>query len=403
MGRRIVVLGSSFGGYNTALALKKRLGADADVTVVSKEDVFTFIPSLPWVAAGWREPDAIQFPVAGGLKSRGITFVQDTITAAEPERNRVIGAKGRYEYDYLAAATGAELDFSAVPGSDPAEGVCHTIFTVDQALAARDALSGVISKGEGSLVFVNLQGASCLGPVYEMAMIADSLLRRRGTRSRFRITLLTNEPFLGHFGVGGFGAMTRMLEDEFADRDIRWRVNLQTARITDSAVELSDGSSIESDFTLAVPPFFGSHAYMGVEGLSNPRGFIPVDDYLANPRHPNVYAVGVAMALAPPEATPVPVGVPKTGHMTESMAMAAARNIAADIRGGEKARGKDFSVVCIADGGDTGFYLAASPLLPPRDRLSHKEGKWARLMKVAFEKYYMASLRHGLPRMDFGW
>jgi len=66
-------------------------------------------------------------------------------------------------------------------------------------------------------------------------------------------------------------------------------------------------------------------------------------------------------------------------------------------------RGKDFSVICIADGGDTGFYLAASPLLPPRNKLTHREGKWARLMKVAFEKYYMASLRYGLPGADFGW
>jgi sulfide:quinone oxidoreductase len=116
-----------------------------------------------------------------------------------------------------------------------------------------------------------------------------------------------------------------------------------------------------------------------------------------------VYAVGVSLAIPPPFETPVPVGVPKIGQMTDAMAETAAHNIAADIKGGSKKRGKDFSVICIADAGDTGFYLSASPLLPPRNKLVHKKGKRAHYMKLAFEKYYMASLRYGLPHLDFGW
>jgi NADH dehydrogenase FAD-containing subunit len=41
----------------------------------------------------------------------------------------------------------------------------------------------------------------------------------------------------------------------------------------------------------------------------------------------------VNIAIAPPAATPVPAGVPKTGQMTEGMARVAAHNIAADING----------------------------------------------------------------------
>jgi len=41
-------------------------------------------------------------------------------------------------------------------------------------------------------------------------------------------------------------------------------------------------------------------------------------------KNANIYAAAVAVAIAPPGPTPVLVAVPKTGHMTELMAKAAA-------------------------------------------------------------------------------
>lgn len=400
MGKRVLVLGSSFGGYTAAMTLKKLVPADVEVTVVSTDDVFTFIPSLPWVVAGWKAPEKIQTPVADKFGRAGVGFFKDTIVKLHPSENRAQGVVGDYGYDYVVIATGSELDFAAVPGMGPEGGNSYGIFSVNQALQARSALERAIAKGGGTLVFGNAQGASCLGPPYEMAMIADTMLRRKGLRAKFKIDLFTNEPFLGHFGVGGFGAMTRMLEDEFADRSIEWRVNSKIAGITESSVELDDGTKYDNDFSMIMPPFYGSHAYMDIDGLANPRGFILTDDYLANPKYPNVYAVGVSLAIAPMGGTAVPVGVPKTGQMTEDMAQVAARNIAVDIAGGEKKRGKDFSITCIADGGDKGFFISGSPLSPPRNKLAHREGRVFHYLKEAFEIYYMMCLRNGLPRLD---
>lgn len=403
MGKQILVLGSSFGGYHSAIRLRKLLGKEHSIKVISSEDTFTFIPSLPWVMMGWREPSAIKFPVANSLRRKGIDFTQDTIVKADPDNNRVMGKQGEYHYDYLVAATGSELDFDAIPGLGPDKGHSHSIFSIEQALKAKNALKQIIDRGSGSLVFGNTQGASCLGPVYEVAMMVDTYLRQKKLRNKFKLSLFTNEPHLGHFGVGGFGKMTRMLEDEFADRDIEWKVNNKLSSVTPENIELDDGEILKNDFSLIVPAFYGSHAYMGIEGLSNPRGFIIGDDYLCNPKYQNIYTVGVSLAIAPPFKTTVPVGVPKTGQMTEEMAGVAAHNIAADIKGGSKRRGKDFDVICIADAGDTAFYLSASPLLPPRNKLVHTKSKKAHFMKIAFEKYYMASLRYGLPKTHFGW
>lgn len=400
MGKQILVLGSSFGGFNAALNLRKLLGAGHSIKVVSSDPAFTFIPSLPWVVAGLRDPSRIRHPLYDRFAKAGVEYVNDTITAVRPEQCLAEGKNGAYNYDYLVAATGSEADFAAAPGMGPHGGFSHGVFNVEQAVTARDALLKVIGSGSGSLVFGNAQGASCLGPPYEMAMITDTLLRRRGIRNKFKITLFTNEPHLGHFGVGGFGAMTRMLTDEFADRDIEVLLNAKIAGVTPAEVELEGGTKLKNDFSLIIPPFYGSHAYMGVEGLANPRGFVLADDHLANPKYPNIYAVGVSLAIAPPTPTPVPVGVPKTGQMTDVMAKRAAHNISADINNGTKVNGKDFSVICIADAGDTAFFIGAKPLLPPRNLLIHKKGIYFHWAKEMLETYYMASVRYGLPLPD---
>src|SRR5665811_2476721 len=60
---RIVIIGGSFGGVNTAYRLRRELGEGAKITVISAEPHFTFIPSLPWVTMGWREPDRLRVPL----------------------------------------------------------------------------------------------------------------------------------------------------------------------------------------------------------------------------------------------------------------------------------------------------------------------------------------------------
>ena len=47
--KRVVVVGGSFGGLNAAIDLRKRLPRAAEITVISRDAAFTFLPSLPWV------------------------------------------------------------------------------------------------------------------------------------------------------------------------------------------------------------------------------------------------------------------------------------------------------------------------------------------------------------------
>ena len=401
--KRVVVVGGSFGGVNAAYELRRRLPKDAEITVISRDAEFTFIPSLPWVIMGCRDPSRLQVPLDAPLQRRRIRFVHDDVKELDPQKCQVRTASQTYPYDALVIASGAELDYAAVPGLGPQAGHTFSTFTCAEAAASRDALARVLAADKGRIVIGAAAGASCVGPAYEIVMMIDTVLKRARKRHRFSIAFVTPEPFLGHFGVGGIGAAPRMVQDEFAERHIDSVVSARIAEAGPDRLILADGSEHPFDFSLVIPAFLGSPFVRGVDGLANPKGFITVTPHLASTKVANIYAAGVAVAIAPTGPTPVPVAVPKTGHMTELMAQAAARNIAAEFTGGVKVDGMTLPSTCIADAGDTAFYMFADPFLPPRNKVIVKRGKWARYLKLTFERYYLARIRHDLPSMDFGW
>ena len=65
------------------------------------------------------------------------------------------------------------------------------------------------------------------------------------------------------------------------------------------------------DGFLVLPGFKGVDAVYGIEGLVNPRGFVLIDKHQRNPAYPNVFVVGVCVAMPPVEVTPVPTGIAK--------------------------------------------------------------------------------------------
>ena len=51
----VVILGAGLGGTIMAYELRDLLGRGHTISVVSKGSTYSFVPSNPWVAVGWRE------------------------------------------------------------------------------------------------------------------------------------------------------------------------------------------------------------------------------------------------------------------------------------------------------------------------------------------------------------
>ncbi len=399
----IVVLGAGLGGMPMAYEMKEQLRPSDRVTVVGNGPNFHFVPSNPWVAVKWRKRGDIEFAAAPCLAKKGIGFDPRGAKRVHPERSQLELSDGTMlDYDYLVIATGPKLAFDEVEGLGPnghTQSVCH----VDHAEKAAQAWEAFVAE-PGPIVVGAVQGASCYGPAYEFAFIMDTDLRRRKIRDKVPMTFVTAEPYIGHLGLGGVGDSKTMLESALREHHIKWICNAKVTKVeagTMHVVEHDDEGKPKKEHTLPfrysmmLPAFKGIDAVFGIEGLTNPRGFISINQHQRNPKFQNIYAVGVCVAIPPVEVTPVPTGAPKTGYMIESMVSATAHNIRAELDGREPDQKATWNAVCLADLGDTGIAFVALPQIPPRNVNWFSEGKWVHVAKVGFEKYFIRKMKRG--------
>jgi len=400
----IVIMGAGIGGLSMAYELRAAVRSSDHITVVSKDPRFHFVPSNPWVAVDWRQRKDIELDPAATLARKKIEFIPVGVRRLDPASNSMQLEDGRtLAYDYLVIATGPKLAFDEIPGLGPHGGFTQSVCHVDHAETARDRWLDFV-RAPGPVVIGAVQGASCFGPAYEFAMILDAELRKRRIRDQVPMTFVTSEPYIGHLGLGGVGDSKGLMESVLRERHIKWICNAKVTRVEAGTMHVvehdEDGKpkrehALPFNYSMMLPAFKGIDAVFGIEGLTNPRGFITIDRYQRNPAWPNIFAVGVCVAIPPVEATPVPTGTPKTGYMIESMVTATAHNIRALLDGREPAEKATWNAVCLADFGDTGAAFIALPQIPPRNVNWFGQGKWVHLAKVGFEKYFLHKMRKG--------
>ena len=400
----VVILGAGLGGTVAAFEIKDALGYAADVTVVNQGSTFHFVPSNPWVAVRWRKREAIEVQLEPVLRKRDIRLLPQGCTRVRPADNQIdLGDGTALDYDYLVIATGPELAFDEIEGLGPTPGFTQSVCHVDHAEVAADAFDA-LAANPGPVIIGAVQGASCFGPAYEFALILDTELRRRKIRDRVPMTFVTSEPYIGHLGLDGVGDTKGLLESEMRDRHIKWITSAKVKKVEAGMMHveaIDDDGSIKAThalpftYSMMLPPFRGVPAVRGVEGLVNPRGFILADKHQRNPTFHNVYSLGVCVAIPPVGPTPVPVGVPKTGFMIESMVTAIAHNLRQEINDQAPTHEATWNAICLADFGDGGVAFFAQPQIPPRNINWAASGKWVHLAKVGFEKYFIGKVKRG--------
>ncbi len=406
---RIVILGAGLGGSVVAFEIHEALGARAEITVINKGGTYHFVPSNPWVAVSWRKRSAIEVDLKPVFTKRGIRFHTEGALRVDPVNN-VVRLNGGQEipYDYLVIATGPELAFDEIPGLGP-EGFTSSVCHIDHAEAAAKAFDALADDPKPVIIGA-VQGASCFGPAYEFAMIADTELRKRKVRDRVPMTFVTSEPYIGHLGLDGVGDTKGLLESEMRNRHIRWITNAKVSKVEAGKMfieELTEEGAHKADhelpfgFSMMLPAFRGVEAVRGIENLTNPRGFILIDKYQRNPVFSNIYALGVCVAIPPMGKTAVPVGVPKTGFMIESMVTAVTQNIKDVIEGKSPTHEATWNAICLADFGDGGVAFFAQPQIPPRNINWSAKGGWVHMAKVAFEAYFLGKVRAGKSELFF--
>jgi sulfide:quinone oxidoreductase len=261
-------------------------------------------------------PDAIRLEYRDIAKP-GVRFLQQTITAIDPEARRVTTDGGVHEADFLVVALGADYDLDATPGL--AEGG-NEFYSVGGAVRLGEVLS-TFSQGR---VIVGICGApfKCPPAPSEAALLLHDYLSARGVRSDCEIS------FVIPFGspVPPSPDTSRALVAAFAERDIEFIPDRLVSSLDPArrVAVLDNGSELPYDLFLGVPKHRAPDVVLA-SGMSE-EGYVPVNPRTLETRFPSVYAVGDVATI----------GVPKAGVFSEGAARVVAASLIARLRGGEQ-------------------------------------------------------------------
>ena len=438
---RVVVLGGGVAGHTTATFAAKWLGSQHEVVVVTPNAKWNWIPSNIWVGVGQMSKEDVTFDLAPVYQKAGINYKQAKAVSINPEGNEgsdkpfvtieytgmgKTGQTENVEYDYLVNATGPKLNFAATPGLGDANGLGEftvSVCTADHAVHASEELQKSIEKmkkGERQkfLIGTGHGMCTCQGAAFEYIFNIEHELRKAGVRDMADMKWISNEAFLGDFGmgglhmkVGGYVVSSKLFaESLFAERGVDWLIGAHVNKVEAGKVhyELLDGSMGEEDFdfSMLIPPFAG----VGLKAYNKageditatvfaPNGFMKVDaDYTPkpyaewkasdwprtyqNPSYKNMFAAGIAFApphiiskpASSPNGTPINPTPPRTGMPSGIIGKAVAHSVCDLIKKGDKAHLQEASMAemgaaCVASAGKgilsgTAAAMTVYPVVP---------------------------------------
>src|SRR5438046_9114866 len=113
--KHVVILGAGFGGLELAGRLSGSVADEVRVTLIDKNDSFTFGFSKLDILFGKAETSAVQLQYRELVKP-GVEFREERVTAITPAGRQVTTDQGSYDADILVVALRAEYDLAAAPG-----------------------------------------------------------------------------------------------------------------------------------------------------------------------------------------------------------------------------------------------------------------------------------------------
>ncbi|MBI3863641.1 MAG: FAD-dependent oxidoreductase [Planctomycetia bacterium] len=341
--RRIVILGGGFGGVYTARALERALKNDpaAEVSLISKENYFTFHTMLPEVISGEIGLLDTVSPLHG-LLPRTRVYVRE-IESVDLERKVVRLQPGfarrihEIPYDHLVIALGNVTDFRGLPGlhehamsfkslADAISLRNHLIHVLEEAsveidpLVRRELLTFVVAGG----------GFSGVEVCAELNDFVRKVARERrvGRLDELRVVLLhSGERILEREVPASLG---KYAEKILRRRGIDLRLNTRLVTASPAAAILSTGERIPCRTLVSTVPS-APHPLIAALDLPQNKGKITVDGQMRVTGCNDVWALGDCALI------PLPSGgfAPPTAQHAVREATLLAHNILATLHGRE--------------------------------------------------------------------
>lgn len=392
----IIILGCNFAGLTTARYIHAVVKDKADITIIDRKSLLTFVPNIPMqVLANINPAIDLQYKFMMFLEHDGSEFIQAEVTAIDPDTNTVyyqpnerLGHPVRkITYDYVVVALGNRLAYDTIEGFSENG---HSVTDVFLGNRLRNYLhkkykggpiaitSDIFHQGKSNTLPQSMPVAltACEGPPVEMAFSLAHWLEKNQKGKASTIFLSTPAKVIAE--DAGESILNQLLP-MMGNMGYHYQANTNgIKKIYDGGIEFNDGSSQEAEVAIVFPDW-QAHDFLKELPFTDDMGFVITDLYMRNPDYKNVFAVGDAASITVPK-------IGSLGHMeAEVLANTLGKELGL-IKGDVKPM--EFELLCMGDmGGIKGFYMRTNEWWGGKE--SHLEmGVTPYALKMGFKQMY---------------
>jgi NADH dehydrogenase/putative oxidoreductase len=292
----VVVVGGGFGGIAAVRALRSTA---CRVTLIDRRNHYLFQPLLYQVATAALSPADIAIPIRSILRDqRNVTVRLGEVIGVDSAAREVLLAAERIPFDYLIVATGAQHSYFG-----RGEWAAHApgLKSIEDATAMRSRMLLAFEQAESEenpakreawLTFVVVgggpTGVELAGALAELARTGLDQEYRAIDPATTRVILVQSAPrVLPAFST----VLSAHAERSLRELGVEVRTNAKVTDIDQQGVEI-DGGRIAARTTFWAAGVAASPAAKWLSQDGDKSGRIFVDDNLAVPGCPGVFAVG---------------------------------------------------------------------------------------------------------------
>jgi NADH:quinone reductase (non-electrogenic) len=335
---KVLVVGGGFGGLAAVRGLAQAFGGSRDVGValLDRVNYTTFWPMVPAAISGDIEVRHVASSIRRILKPLGAEFFQAEVVRVDFDAREVHSDVGAFSYDYVILAPGSRTAFFGASG---ARENAIDLKGLRDALRIRNAIIDRFEEaerlrgafGDDLLTFVFVGG----GPTgVEAAADSHNLIFDvlRGDYpgvdfDRVRLVLINSGD---HILQGLDPSLVHAAERRLASQSVEIIDNAKAKEVRPDAVVLSDGRTIPARTTIWAAGVEPPPLVKELDVPKDSRGHVVVDEFQQVTDRPGVYAVGDCASVRVDGHH-----VPALAQAAEQEGATAARNLTAEIRGGD--------------------------------------------------------------------
>lgn len=321
---KVLVVGGGYGGATAAKYVRLLSDYRVDVVMVEPAESFVSCPLSNLVLGGSKTMSQLTVPYDNLGKRHGVTVVRDSVASIDPVRKVAVLASGpTIAYDKLVLSPGADLMFDSIEGLGAAQAdgrILQAWKAGAETMALRRQLEGMPDGGVYALTVPEAPYRCPPGPYERVCQVADYFKK---AKPKSKILLLDANP-----DVTSKGPLFKKIWAEQYKGIIEYRPQHKVVAVdpVSRAIKFDVQEDVKADVLNVLPAMRAGQIAVNT-GLANANARWCQVDWLTfeSTAAKDIHVLGDSIQIA--------TGMPKSGHMANSHAKAAAAAIVAQLSG----------------------------------------------------------------------